>query len=82
MDILALPYHIQKKIYYYLHRSYMREVCADIENSVFFVYYRENSRCPYKMSWWYARNRNYYACLITCDDDPPICRRCGGWSSE
>jgi len=53
----------------------MREICADIENSLFFIYYRENRNMPYKMSWWYARNRNYYACLITCDAEDAPCVR-------
>ena len=68
MWIDDLPHFIQKKIYYYLHRSYMREVCRDIENSIFFILYRETKKDPFKLSWWYARNQNYYAALeLTCD---------------
>lgn len=66
LDIL--PYHIIKNIYYQLHRLYMRDVCREINTCIFFVMYRETKNHPYKLSWWYARNQNYYYCLeLTCD---------------
>ena len=67
MDISKMPWFIQKKIYFFVHQLCMREVRAEIENCIFFVYARENRKSPYHLSWWYCRNRNYYYAL-TLDD--------------
>jgi hypothetical protein len=64
MELSELPWLVQHKIYFFLHRSYMREIRAEIDNCLIFIYYRENRKSPYKLSWWYGKNSNYYQALI------------------
>jgi hypothetical protein len=61
MDLPYLPVEIWNKIYKMVHKSYMKDLCREIEHNV--VWVRLRSGNIYTYSFWTCKGDNYYKSL-------------------